>query len=194
MTDWEKFFEQKIKEIAEAKEVLDVGGGKKFQKSLSSYQELFKDCHYQTLDNVAEYEPDILGDITNIPLKDGEVDAVICKAVLEHVANPFLAVSEIHRILKPAGKCLGYVPFLYPIHAEAGKYGDYWRFTEQGLRNLLKGFSQVEICPVRGSLETMFYLLPMPFLRRVISPMARRIDNIFKTKGQPSGYYFFAVK
>lgn len=55
MTDWEKFFEQKIKEIAEAKEVLDVGGGKKFQKSLSSYQELFKDCHYQTLDNVSEY-------------------------------------------------------------------------------------------------------------------------------------------
>lgn len=191
---WEKFFEQKIKEIAKEKIILDVGGGKKFQKGMSKYKELFKDCDYKTLDQVKEYQPDILGDITAIPLKDNTVDAVICKAVLEHVKMPKKAIDEIRRVLKSGGKCLGYVPFLYPIHAEEGKYGDYWRFTRQGLENLLRDYSKVEIESVRGSLETMIYLLPISILRKVLSPIARIFDNIFKSKGQPSGYYFFVIK
>ncbi|MFA5022544.1 MAG: class I SAM-dependent methyltransferase [Patescibacteria group bacterium] len=194
MTIWDDFFDQKIKEIAKEKNILDVGGGKKFGKALAQYQELFKNCNYQTLDAVADYQPDILGDITAIPLPDSQTDAVICKAVLEHVKEPFRAAVEIHRILKPGGKCLGYVPFLYPRHAEEGKYGDYWRFTEQGIKEMFKDFSEIELCAVRGSLETLVYLLPNYFLRKILSPLARLVDNIFKTKNQPSGYYFFVVK
>lgn len=194
MTQWEKFFDEKIKEIAKEKTILDVGGGKKFQKGMAQYKELFKDCDYKTLDNVAEYQPDILGDIANIPIDNNQIDVVICKAVLEHVKYPAKAVSEIYRILKPDEKCLGYAPFLYPIHAEKWKYGDYWRFTNQGLEHLFKGFSKIEIQLVRGSLETIFYLLPISFLRKILSPLARIFDHIFKTKGQPSGYYFFVVK
>lgn len=194
MTEWEKFFDQKIREIAQEQVILDVGGGRKFQKEMAKYQNLFKNCDYKTLDNIAEYQPDILGDIANIPVGDNKIEAIICKAVLEHVQEPFKAASEIYRVLKPGGKCLGYIPFLYPIHAEVGKYGDYWRFTEQGLKYLFRNFSQVEIQPVRGSLETMIYLLPVSILRKSLSPLVRIFDNIFKTKGQPSGYYFFLIK
>ncbi|MFA6410990.1 MAG: class I SAM-dependent methyltransferase [Candidatus Buchananbacteria bacterium] len=194
MLIWDNFFEEKLKIIATQKNILDVGGGIKFQKALGQYQDLFKNSNYQTLDNVAEYQPDILGDITNISLPDSQTDAVICKAVLEHVKDPFKAALEIKRILKPSGQCLGYVPFLYPMHAEKGKYGDYWRFTEQGIKELFKDFSQCEICFVRGSLETVVYLLPNYYLRKIFSPLARIVDNVFKTKNQPSGYYFFVTK
>lgn len=190
-----EFFDQKISLIAkESKIVLDVGGGKKFAKGMKEYEDLFTNIDFKTLDNVAEYQPDILGDIMNIPISNEAVDAVICKAVLEHVTDPFKASAEIYRILKPGGKCLGYVPFLYPFHAEKGKYGDYWRYTHEGIANLFKQFSKVEIVSVRGSLETMIYLLPIKFLRKGLSPLARLVDKIFKTYNQPSGYNFYLEK
>ena len=66
---WEKFWEEKINDIAKnSKIVLDVGGGKKFQKGMEKYKDLFKDHDYKTLDNVKDYNPDILGDIKQIPL------------------------------------------------------------------------------------------------------------------------------
>ena len=105
MTKWDKFFDEKIKEIAKEKNILDIGGGFKFQKELSKYKYLFKNSNYQTLDAEKKYNPDIIGDICNIPLNNESVDVVICKAVLEHVPEPQKAVKEIYRILKKGGKC-----------------------------------------------------------------------------------------
>lgn len=50
MTKWDKFFNEKIKEIAKEKEILDIGGGFKFQKGLVEYEHLFKNSNYQILD------------------------------------------------------------------------------------------------------------------------------------------------
>jgi SAM-dependent methyltransferase len=45
----------------------------------------------------------ICTDITNIPFADETFDIVICNHVLEHVADDYKALQEIHRVLKPAG-------------------------------------------------------------------------------------------
>lgn len=195
MTPWEKFFDDKIKLVALEKNILDIGGGFKQQKDLDKYKDLFKNSHYQVLDIDGTYQPDIVGDIQNLSaIKDASYDAVICKAVLEHVANPILAVAEIYRILKKGGKCLVYTPFLYSYHACPDRYKDYYRFTLDGIKWLFGKFSQIDYVPVRGRFETMIYLLPLKILRKVLSPGARIIDVFFKTEKQSSGYFIFLVK
>jgi len=192
---WIKFWDEKIKDIAKTSgSILDVGGGRRFQKGMKEYEEIFKDKDYKTLDSVSEYKPDIVGDIKNIPLEDSSVDAVICRAVLEHIDDPFKAVSEIYRILKPNGKCLVSLPFLYPYHAEKGYYGDFYRFTADGAKYMFKDFSKIEIENIRGFFETLTNLLPIKFVRTMINPIARFFDKILKSKNQTSGFVIYLQK
>jgi len=113
---WEVFFDRCIKEIAKENIVLDLGSGRPFQKELEKYKHLFKNCKYYSMDIAIKYKPNIVGDIHNLPFKDEAVDAIICKAVLEHVPEPQKAVKEMHRILRKGGKIFIYVPFLFPYH------------------------------------------------------------------------------
>jgi len=192
---WIKFWDEKIKLIAkDSNSILDVGGGNRFQKGMKEYEEIFQGKDYKTLDTVSEYKPDIVGDIKNIPLDDSSVDAVICRAVLEHIDDPFKAVSEIYRVLKPNGKCLVSLPFLYPYHAEKGYYGDYYRFTKEGAKHMFKKFSAIEIKNIRGLFETLVNLIPIKIYRKVFSPLARIIDSIFKSKNQTSGFVIYLEK
>ena len=47
-----------------------------------------------------------LGDLSHLPLQDGEVDAVVANMVLHHAPEPARAVLEIHRVLRPGGTLL----------------------------------------------------------------------------------------
>ena len=70
-------------------------------------------------------------------ISDNRFDIVVCTEVLEHTLQPFDAVDEIERILKPGGVALISVPCNFRIH---GPLPDCWRFTEHGLRELFKKF------------------------------------------------------
>ena len=59
--------------------------------------------------------------------------------MLEHVINPFDAIDEIHRILKPGGILLLSSPLNFRIH---GPLPDCWRFTEHGWKQLVKKFER----------------------------------------------------
>lgn len=197
MTKWEKFFDEKIKEIAKEKNILDIGGGKRFGKQLVKYKEYFADSQYQTLDVDPKTKPDILADAQKLPLKDNSVDAIICKSILEHVPDPQKVVGEIYRVLKPKGKCFVYIPFLYSYHGSRSKYKDYYRFTQDGIKYLFREFSKIEICPVRGTLETVFYLLPYLNKFSPLIMLARFLDKISaksQSQNQVSGYNIFLVK
>ena len=87
---------------------------------------------------------DIIGDLCtlNSSLASSSFDMVICTEVLEHVANPFRAVTEILRILKPGGTAYFSAPFNFRIH---GPLPDNWRFSEYGWRQLLSSFESVTI-------------------------------------------------
>lgn len=189
--------------FSEKKRVIDIGGGlralqgrgNRYDESRKWLLPYLKNVDYKILDPVSDYHPDIVGDIHHLPFHDGSEDAFICIAVLEHVENPWQAIKEMHRALKPGGRCFLYVPFLYYYHAETGYYKDYWRFTDDAIRLLVRDFSCVEIQTLRGALGTWLHLAPFghaPWFAR----LAYWADIFFgklKSK-QVSGYYVFLTK
>ncbi len=52
----------------------------------------------------SKYHLDI-GDIMQLNLGNEMFDSVVCGEVLEHIEDPIRALGEIHRVLKPNGKC-----------------------------------------------------------------------------------------
>ncbi len=75
-------------------------------------------------------------------IPDGRFDFIVCTEVLEHTLQPFSAVNEIERMLKPGGLTFVSVPFNFRIH---GPLPDCWRFTEHGLRALFHNYKIVEL-------------------------------------------------
>lgn len=73
-------------------------------------------------------------------------DCAICLEVLEHVSNPFVAVGEIEKVLRPGGKLILSVPHLSRLH-EAPH--DYFRYTRYGIHSILEsnGFEVLEMKP-----------------------------------------------
>lgn len=87
---------------------------------------------------------DAIGNVQALPYPAGHLDAALCTEVLEHVADPFEVVGEIHRCLRPGGVLLASSPFLWPDH-HCEDYPDYWRFTRQGWARLMAPFAEVTI-------------------------------------------------
>ncbi|MFH0854171.1 MAG: class I SAM-dependent methyltransferase [bacterium] len=169
--------------------------GNRYDKSREWILPFLKNVDYKILDFVPDYNPDIVGDIHNLPFEDNSQDAIICIAVLEHVENPFKACGEIYRVLKPGGYCFVYVPFLFYYHAEKGYYKDYWRFSNDAISLLFKEFSSIEKICVRGAIETWIKISPLGN-SELIMKAAELFDSIFKkteTK-QTSGYNIFLTK
>src|SRR5262249_2508938 len=111
------------------------------------YRSLFAPNAIERYDIINVQEgPDvtIVGDIQNCPqIPSNCFDVIVCTQVLEHVANPFLAVAELRRILKPGGRLLVTVPAAYPYHAIPH---DYWRFTRDSAQLLFgERFEDVRI-------------------------------------------------
>lgn len=106
-------------------------------------KEFFKKATIKTLDieQGADYWADIC-DTNAFLIPDNSFDLIICTEVLEHVANPFAATTEINRILKPGGQAFITTPFNFRIH---GPLPDNWRFTVHGLRQL---FSHMEVLSI----------------------------------------------
>lgn len=110
--------------------VLDVGaGGRRITPGVV------------TFDAVDGPEVDVTGDIHQMPIDDGSFDCVVCTGTLEHVRDPWQAVRELARVLRPGGVVHIDVPFMQGYHADPT---DYWRFTLDGLRLLCGGFEEID--------------------------------------------------
>jgi len=97
--------------------------------------------------------PHIFADASRLPLVDESFDTVVILEVLEHLRAPQAALGEIARILRPQGRLLLSMPFLYPIHDSPH---DYQRLTVHGLaRDVEEAGLKVDVLtPVLGSAET----------------------------------------
>lgn len=190
-----KFFEEKLKELARESRVIDVGGGQPFQKDMASYKSWFVKTRFETVD-AAEWNPTIVGDIYHLPFHDNEIPAILCKSVMEHLAEPHRAVQEMYRVLRPGGKLLVYTHFIYPYHARSGSYGDFFRFTEEGLHFLFRDFSRVEVKKHGGMFRAGLKFLPIPkFLALLLEPPAYVFDSLLgETRSTTAGYYLYAIK
>jgi SAM-dependent methyltransferase len=93
-----------------------------------------------------------------LPFSSESFDTILCTEVLEHTQQPFIAMQEFFRALKPGGYLLLSVPFIYPIH-EAPH--DYWRFTPHGLEAICRwaGFEIVSIRAKGGEMTTLVVIL-----------------------------------
>lgn len=81
-------------------------------------------------------------DLHNIDLADASAGTVIMMDTLEHVEYPHRAVEEVHRILRPGGVLIMSSVLDFFIHDHPN---DFWRFTPDGFRSLLKPFTQSHV-------------------------------------------------
>ena len=129
-------------------EVLDAGCGCKPYRAFvpaARYTGLDVDNAFTRKVGMAE----VFYDGTRFPLADASFDGVLCSQVLEHVFTPDAFVAEIHRVLRPGGRLLLTVPFVWDEHEQPQ---DFARYSSFGLRALLEraGF---EIVAQRKSVD-----------------------------------------
>ena len=123
---------------------------------------------------------DVFGDALSLPFSDAAVDVVLCSEGLEHLPDPFGALTEMARVLKPGGRALVTVPFAMGIH-EAPR--DFFRYTPYGLR---------EICRRAGLLveqEARFGSV----LSTLACTVMRHAGPVYRTLGPAKGLALWAI-
>jgi SAM-dependent methyltransferase len=98
----------------------------------------------------------IIGDAHCLPFASESFSGAVSTEVLEHVRDPQRMIDELGRILKPGGRLVLTTRFVFPLHDTPG---DYYRFTDSGLRHLFRRWSHVAVTAETGSWETIGVLL-----------------------------------
>jgi len=123
--------------------LLDLGSGEHGGFHLSSEARIVK------IDIQRRFGPDVVADAQTLPFRDACFDNALAMSVLEHVPRPWEVVEEIRRVLRSGGHVLGYVPYMWPYHADS-TFRDYFRFSEDAISALFSSFSSVEILAAGG--------------------------------------------
>lgn len=125
-------------------DVLDYGGGRnaKYLKYLSGADSLKSANIDPGIDPTHLVEP---GD--PLPFDDNSFDTIVCFNTLEHIYDAYASIEEIYRVLKPGGKAVVTVPFIFRIH---GHPDDYSRFTPSWWKETYTrvGFSKTSLQPL----------------------------------------------
>lgn len=146
-------------------QLLDIGCGSKPYRSLftvDAYIGLDIDSETTRKRGIADH----LYDGTKFPFPDESFNSALCNQVLEHVFNPNDFLREINRVLKPNGKLLLTVPFVWDEHEQPY---DYARYSSFGLRALLEnnGFRLLEHRKL-GADTTVLFQLTNAYLYKII--------------------------
>jgi len=115
---------------ATAGDVLDYGAGN------SPYRPFLRCNRYATADitqNTAGNIEHLIVPGRPLPEADASFDLILLMDVLEHLPDPDAVITELRRLLRPGGRLIVSVPFLYREHETPH---DYVRYTPFGLRRL----------------------------------------------------------
>lgn len=107
------------------------------QEEIADLRKLFPSKKYVGCDMREGPGVDMILNLHDIELPEGTAGTVFCFETLEHVEYPRKAIEEIHRILDTDGIAIISSEMKFPIHNFPY---DYWRFTPDGFRSLLKPF------------------------------------------------------
>jgi ubiquinone/menaquinone biosynthesis C-methylase UbiE len=147
---WDEFIADIRSTLRPHDRVLDAGSGDGHWR-----EHLPKDIRYVGVDlgvgdKAVDYSHlDAKADLHALPLRSSSFDAAISIQVLEHMKQPWRALDELSRVLKPGG-----VLFLSTPQGEAQHQVpyDFFRYTPFGLRSLLeeRGFAVEFLIPQKG--------------------------------------------
>lgn len=196
-------FREAVMHLAGCKTVLDLGTPHRFRKELEPFAHRFAG-RYVALGHRAracfgDRNVDGDGDIQALPFYGESADGVLCIEVLEHVPNPQAAVDEMYRVLRHSGLLLLTTPFLSGYHGESGEYGDFYRYTDEGLRYLLRRFRRVEVHSKGGLPYRLLLTLTPSTLSRIVlhnswaMALFNALDRRFPTRS-PVGWFVWAEK
>ena len=122
--------------------------------------------------------PDLFADASELPLADASVDTVVILEVMEHLRRPREALQEIVRVLRPQGRLLLTMPFLYPIHDAPH---DYQRLTIHGLARDVEaaGLRIDALIPALGSAETAGLIVCLTLGGMAVRAVQQRSVSLF---------------
>jgi SAM-dependent methyltransferase len=192
-----EFLRKEVKKEATSELTLDIGCGD------SPYSNFFP--NKIGIDVVKYPKVDVVADAHYLPFKNESFSCVLCTEVLEHLRDSRLAISEMNRVLKKDSKLILSTRFIFPLHQEPE---DYWRFTEHGLKELLKSWKIKKLSKDFSNITTLAVLTQrlaftsnnifgkiafhsLTFIFRFLSPL---LDRLNKSKLMCSGYFIVAKK
>ena|SRR3989344_3603585 len=125
--------------------VVDIGCGQKPYKKLFRYSGSYQGIDFKDYSkNTSFYgtRPDYFFDkkyseTSILPFNSDSFNHTVSFQVLEHHKNPQKLIEEIIRITKKGGLVLLSVPLIWGLHE---KPNDYFRFTEYGIKELIKKY------------------------------------------------------
>lgn len=149
---------------------LDVGCG------LRPYESSFPQGVYIGVDievsgrNAELKAPDHYYDGRILPFPDESFEGVICTQVLEHVPDPGLLLAEMYRVLKPGGRLIMSLPFVWQEHE--APY-DFFRYTRFGATSLLNraGFEVSDLIKNTGTIEALAVLVNSYIVHNLVPPI-----------------------
>jgi SAM-dependent methyltransferase len=139
--------------------VLDFGCGRKPYRDLFNNVSEYIGVDYENEGHPHENEDiDVFYDGKSLPFESERFDVVFSSEVFEHVENLDEMIKELHRVLKPGGKLLVTVPFVYMEHEMPY---DFRRFSINGLSSFLKnnGFKVLAQHKSTKDIETLFQVI-----------------------------------
>lgn len=191
--------------------VLDAGAGE------ARFRRHFERQRYIALDNGAgdsawDYSRlDMVGDLLDLPLREGSCDALLNVVVLEHTPDPYCVIRELGRVLRSGGRLLMVVPLIWEVHQAPH---DYFRFTRYGLEHMLgaAGLEVLRLAPLggffwlagrysfyflkfwRNGLRVIFLPLLAPFFGFLIPLVCYYLDPLDRSDQYTLGYVCEARK
>jgi uncharacterized protein YbaR (Trm112 family)/SAM-dependent methyltransferase len=121
-----------LKSLTDAQIALDFGAGN---------QGLDDPCIVK-MDLVLGPHIDVVGDVHDLPFRDGSIDFAFGGAVMEHLPRPHRAADELYRVLKPGGYLYADWNFLMAYH---GYPHHYFNATLNGIGETFRQFTQIEL-------------------------------------------------
>ena len=173
------------KEIKLEDTVIDIGSKD------APYKDIIKCKKYFTFDIDKSSKPDILGNIENYKSK-GVCDLIIATNLLEHLYNPKKAIGNMKEMLTKKGTCIVSVPFICAYHPDPN---DYFRYTQDSLKEMFKDFEKVEIIPYGNRITAIWHILSYGKQLHLLywfNPLIALFDK--SSRLFPAGYILIAKK
>ncbi len=156
--------------------ILSIGSGSDADNQGDFYRNYFTSASsYTTSDVLEDSSCNLCIDLRSMPqIKDESYDCIFCSGVLEHVDDYGKGLREITRILKDDGFLILGLPFRQALHMAPQ---DFWRFTEFGIKHMLKeSYTIVDLISIDNSVYDFpsAYLVMARKVHRSASPVKKQ--------------------